>query len=197
MFPRRTPVSFSAYLAIFVALLFFALLWLTHSFPIAHAQNQPEALGQLSGTVTKTNGDPLPNITVTLEQYAGDPNYPKQSVTSDAAGNYHFPSVFSGIYRVRFSDPTGLYADRFYVDAVMPDDATTVTVGGNRVENIDASLVTGGSISVTLETGIPLTTSTSLEATLYRQTDTGRWQSYRTLFQSQRTRNHPLNNRCC
>jgi hypothetical protein len=56
MFPRRTSVSLTVYLAFAIALLLLGLLWLAQSSLVAHAQDQvaqhqPEALGNVSGVV--------------------------------------------------------------------------------------------------------------------------------------------------
>lgn len=191
--PRRFTLSTAAHTVALTVILAVALLALViFVFPTPHlsaqsdpAQSDPEALGQLSGVVTNNNGDPLAGIVVTLEQYGDQLNYPKMTATSNATGDYHFAGVLPGIYRVRLSDPAGLHADRFYQNALMPAEATQVTVSGNHVENINQSLVAGnaGAISVTLALNFPLTTTYSLEAMLYRQAASGQWLVYRTLMQ--------------
>ena len=96
MYPHRTSVSLSAYLALTVALSLLALLWLTQSVPTVHAQDQPEALGSLSGVMRNEQGEPLPNITVRLERYTSPGD--NRSVTTDGEGVYRFLSVLPGGY---------------------------------------------------------------------------------------------------
>jgi FlaG/FlaF family flagellin (archaellin) len=185
MFPRRSPVSFATFLAIAVTLLLPGLFALFLKPDTTQAQTQPEALGSVRGT----QGEPLANIVISLEQYRDDAAYPKVSGVSAADGTYRIQGVFPGIYRVRFSDRSGNHADRFYVDALMPDDATTITVSGNDLAGIDATLPAGivGAISVTVISDVPSVRLESLETLLYRQADSGQWQPYRTELHSAST----------
>jgi protocatechuate 3,4-dioxygenase beta subunit len=170
MFPHRA----SAYLAIALAFFLFGLALIMQ--PTAHAQDQPEALGSLSGVVHNKQGDPLPNITVWLEIYTNTSD--RRSVTTNAQGEYHFASVRPAGYKVRFEDTTGVYAQLYYEDALFADDAETVVVNGNNISNINVELEIGGSIFVTIQASTPLTT-TSVNALLYRQNKSERWALYR------------------
>ena len=174
MFPRRTRVSFVAFLAIAVtfALLGLLLLLLPES---STAQNQPEALGSLRGIVRNTQGDPLPNITVSLSQYRAQQEF--RRVTSNGAGVYEFPSLPSGTYTLRFEDNNKHYATKYYVAADFATDATNVVVNGNDVGNVDMELAQGGAISLTLQSS-SLVTTTAFYPSLYRQTQNGTWLIY-------------------
>lgn len=181
MFPRRKHPAFALYLALCVAcLLIGTLLFLLSSSQITLAQSQPEALGSLSGRVTDDQGNPLEGITVSLELYPSDSIQTLRRTTSDATGNYSFPSLYPGSYAIRFVDPTGILAESYYKKGATYEEATIVMVSGNAVENIDMQMAMGGAITVTLENTDAFTISL-FSGMLYRKSPLGRWANYRSI----------------
>jgi hypothetical protein len=176
MSPHHTRVSAASYLTLALALLFGGLLWFSIDASVTRAQDQPEALGSISGAVHNEQGDPLPNITVWLEQYQGL-NAPR-TVTTNDKGIYQFLSVPFGIYHLRFEDAQKQYATKYYTDADFAGDATAVNVSGNNVTGINMQLQPAGSISVTLQSAMHLT-ATAYSVSLFRQTASGGWSRYR------------------
>lgn len=164
----------------FAALLLLGAFWLGEfSLPLL-AQSQPEALGNLSGAIRNKEGDPLPNISVTLEQRPASEwvySEPGRTVTSDESGEYHFYSLFPGDYWLYFADAQGIYAAAYYPDADFQADATQVSVSGNNV-SVDMVLHPGGSINVATST-VDSSTPITYFAYLYRQDKVGRWYEYR------------------
>ena len=179
MFPHRTRISFGAFLAISTTFALLGLLLLLLPAQTSQAQSQPEALGSVGGVVRNTQGDPLPNITVYLQHYLFQGE--NRQVTSNNEGVYVFPSLPSGTYNLRFEDNNKQYATKYYVDADFTIDATNVVVNGNDVGNVDMELTEGGSISLTLWSASPVTT-TSYYPTLYLRTVSGAWRLYRQVY---------------
>ena len=176
MTPNRTQHSFAIFMAYSVAFLLLGLFYVLVPSHTTLAQNQPEALGQLSGTVRDGQGTPLPNITVWLEHSIGI--YSPREVKSDSSGHYQFFSVPPGNYRLRFEDPAANYATKLYSNADFAEDATLVAVNGNEISGVNMELTLGGSISVTLQNAVGLT-NTNYTVILYRKTLGGGWKNYR------------------
>lgn len=170
MYPHRGQSPFATYLALSIALLLFGLFWLIQPAPQSYAQSQPEALGSIRGVVRNDGGQPLPNIVVILEALYGD----LRRVTTNAQGEYEFLSLPSGTYRLRTEDPAKVYETEYYADAIFPIDATNVVVNGNNIGGIDISLSAAGSISLTLESTLPIS-QLYYSALLYRPTANGTW----------------------
>ena len=175
MFPRRTRVSFIAFLAITVTLVLFGLLLLLLP-QRSTAQSQPEALGSLRGIVRNTQGDPLPNITVSISYHRTQNEF--RHVTSNGAGVYEFLSLPSGTYTLRFEDNNKQYATKYYVAADFAIDATNVVINGNDIGNVDMELAQGGAISLTLQSSSPITMTTYYPS-LYSRTLNGTWLPYK------------------
>ncbi len=173
MFPRRTQVSLATYMALSATLVLLGLLWLLRSAPTTHAQSQPEALGSFSGTVRNKQGDPLPNIHVTLLQNFYGPII--REVTSNAQGEYQFLSVPPGTYKIRFEDMGKTYGTKYYADSTLWSTVGAVNVSGNNVTGLDMALAPGGIISVTVQPTVPITNS-NLVLTLFAKTETNRWE---------------------
>jgi hypothetical protein len=175
MFHHRITVSSALYFAVTLTILSLSLLWLAQ--PVAHAQEQPDALGSISGMVRNEQGNPLPNIEVTINIYTGD--YLYRTVTTDAQGIYRFLSVPPGVYQLKFSDPVYAYAETYYGGSAFADSAELVTVNGNTVTDIDVILFAGGTLAVEFQTTVPLT-DTFVDAVLFRRLEAGQWAWYRT-----------------
>ena len=95
----------------------------------------------ISGTVTDSSGTPVPGVTVELTDGSGTVI---ATVTTDPSGNYSFPNVSDGSYRVEIHDPN-------YVSSITP-----VTVNGaNETQNITLTQTPSGSqtVAVSLNPG--------------------------------------------
>ena len=126
--------------------------------PAAKAQVDPaaaDALGRVSGLVTDPQGRPAEGIQVDFySEIHPHPLLPwyvdsLRTVSTDASGHYA-TALPPGIYRVRFSDPNGVYALQYYSDALTAPAGADVVVAGNTSEGISAQLSLGGSITGTL-----------------------------------------------
>jgi 5-hydroxyisourate hydrolase-like protein (transthyretin family) len=107
----------------------------------------PDDWGYIAGTVRGQDGSPLKNIVVQLRQ-AGYPSVWGQVGTTqtDAAGRYAFVQLGPGSYRVGFQDLEGVYANQYYAQAATAESAATLTINGNKLNNVDAQLAAAGSI---------------------------------------------------
>lgn len=112
----------------------------------------PDALGAVSGTVLDNTSQPLANISVELtrrELYFSNESF---TALTDNSGHYRVNGLLTGIYSVRFSDPTGRYAEQYYGDAQSSDGAFEVPVIGNEVEGIDVTMHPATGISGSIST---------------------------------------------
>jgi hypothetical protein len=108
--------------------------------------------GSISGAVTDAAGAPLQGIYV-YRMPSGQGTY------TAADGTYRLNGLTAGNYTVRFDDFSGSYLAEWFDDVSEQASATAVVVAeGEAVTNVDASLVTAGSISgvVTDAAGAPL-----------------------------------------
>lgn len=115
---------------------------------------------QISGTITGPDGiTPLADIRVTLH-VEGQWQWTSDNTTlTDSNGYYSFNGLEGNTYNLQFEDFTGHYAPSAYSNASVISDATPITVpAGSHVQNINASLTTGASISgtVTGPLGVPV-----------------------------------------
>ncbi|MDY7093593.1 MAG: carboxypeptidase-like regulatory domain-containing protein [Acidobacteriota bacterium] len=99
--------------------------------------------GAISGIVTDGVGGALEGISVTF--YDHDLELLSRSAITDASGAYTLDLLFSGVYYVRFEDPSGTYPAEFYDDVDSLQRATPVQVSGAPVTGIDAALDGSGS----------------------------------------------------
>jgi hypothetical protein len=106
----------------------------------------PVTTGDIQGTITD-GVNPLPGMIVNLYPGVGGPGR-ITNTTTDALGNYAFPTLAPGNYRVAAYDPAGLHVKTWY--NAKPNAATAdqiaVTVGNTSTANVviaDASRLTG------------------------------------------------------
>lgn len=105
--------------------------------------------GEIGGQVTG-DGNPQQGIKVSL--YNGSlETQPFVYVFTDSAGRYLIGGLSAGAYRLRFSDPAGLYATAFYTDAPSLADSTTVVLtAGQSISNINLALRRAGTLQGTV-----------------------------------------------
>ncbi len=102
-------------------------------------------LTMVSGQVTDNNGNPLPNVDVSLWSV----DYTNYGwATTDIDGNYT-ALVTEDSYYVYFHDNNGAYVGEFYDDAQSEADATLVVVGETDILGVDAQLGIGASLAGT------------------------------------------------
>lgn len=109
--------------------------------------------GQIIGTVTAEDGTtPLEGIKVTAYIQTGPTEWPVAGIVyTDLNGEYLISSLATGIYRVKFEDPTGAHVIEYYEDKSSWSLATNFDViSGEITANIDASLEPAGKISGTI-----------------------------------------------
>ena len=108
----------------------------------------------VAGTVTDSSAAPVDDVAVAL--YRWDPSESSwQSINSaisgqDAGGqpgHYTVAGLAAGTYRIGFTDQNGLLAPEFYNNALTVDAGTDVIVPAAGTVTVNASLVTGGTIS--------------------------------------------------
>lgn len=118
----------------------------------------PDALGAISGLVLNEAGQPLPGIEVTLigvnEEFYFERLY--IYTETDSEGRYRANGLTTGLYRLRFNDPMGRYAELYYGDVQNEDGAQQVPVTGNEVEGIDVIMPPSTGISGSLSTSVNL-----------------------------------------
>ncbi len=109
------------------------------------------AHGGVAGTVTLAgSGAPLPGITVEVLNAVG-------WVLADAVtapdGTFVVADVPVGTVTVRYRDPSGTYATRYFDGADTRGAATPVTVTGGATATADQALAPGGSLAGTVRMG--------------------------------------------
>ncbi|SEH04471.1 Serine-aspartate repeat-containing protein D precursor [Candidatus Venteria ishoeyi] len=117
---------------------------------------QLAAAGFISGTVTNSDNNPVPNIHVSAYTWNGDYWEYVSWGETDASGNYDIGRLDSRAYRLEFSDRAGNYLSEYYKDAADLDTTEDIAVtAGATTDNIDAQLAVAGHITgqVTDSTG--------------------------------------------
>jgi 5-hydroxyisourate hydrolase-like protein (transthyretin family) len=143
------PITHLTTVAIAAGLLA-ALLFLLAGAPPTLAQRtpaEPDAPGSIAGTITDEAGAPVAGVYVQL--YRQDINgwLLARVVRSDATGAYRATLLATGAYRILVSDPAGVYAQSYYPNALIIDDAVSIMVAGADVGGIDVMLRRGGAIT--------------------------------------------------
>lgn len=134
--------------------------------PVANAAMTPNAIGNVSGTVTSAStGTALSNICAYLYPVGVSSSASYASCTA-LSGTYTISGVASGSYDVAFSDPTGTYNTQWYngtsTGAADQSGATAITVGsGNQTTpeiNAAMSVVAQATVTgtITNTSGNPL-----------------------------------------
>ncbi len=117
--------------------------------------------GEVSSAAT---GVPIAGIEVCVESAEGEEESFFRCASTDADGDYTVSTLGLGQYTVKFSVPYGEeanFAPQFYEDKPLRYEATVVEVtsAGETLENIDASMHEGGTITgkmIAAATGAPL-----------------------------------------
>ncbi|MGB0384510.1 MAG: carboxypeptidase regulatory-like domain-containing protein [Ardenticatenaceae bacterium] len=107
------------------------------------------ARSSIAGTLTAPDGNPLAGIEV--EAYREQPWGWEQvrSTTSDAKGKYQISLVEKGIYRLRFEDEAGIYAE-YYGHAQTLNEAADIPLFEDQVTDIDAVFFSPTTTSIDL-----------------------------------------------
>jgi protocatechuate 3,4-dioxygenase beta subunit len=97
--------------------------------------------GAISGSVTDTDGNPVPGVRVSAFG-PGDTLIASHTTSTASDGTYRIGAIRPAVYRVRFSPPTGSgLAPEWFDDASHRAEATDVTVPpGQTTAGIDAHL---------------------------------------------------------
>jgi hypothetical protein len=120
--------------------------------------------GIITGSVTDASNSPIQNASITV--YDQNQSYVFSSFT-DTAGTYAIKHLPSGNYKVLFKGPYGTpLAYQWYANQASFNLANWVSVAaGSTTANINAQLVTGGTITGSTTTGAPLADSRSQSVT--------------------------------
>lgn len=110
----------------------------------------PVALPSLSGTIRNIDGAPLAELVVTAYRRQQDTWLLARQTTTTAQGEYRFPWMQSGFYRLYVQDPKGLYAFAYYPSAGDIEAASDIAVTGESVEGLDIEIDAAGQITGTL-----------------------------------------------
>ena len=110
----------------------------------------PVTLPNISGVVRNGNGEPLAGLVVTAYRRQQTNWSTARQTTTNAAGEYRFPWMPSGTYRLLIRDPQGIYATTYYPDAGDIEAGRDLVMVGAPLAGIDATIGAGGSITGTL-----------------------------------------------
>jgi 5-hydroxyisourate hydrolase-like protein (transthyretin family) len=110
----------------------------------------PLTLPSISGVVSNSSGEPLAGMVVTAYRRQQNNWLNARQTTTNAAGEYRFPWMQAGTYRLLIRDPRGEYASTYYPGAADIEGASDIVVLGSAVSGINAQVGAGGSISGTL-----------------------------------------------
>jgi hypothetical protein len=112
--------------------------------------------GSITGKVTKPSGSALSGSTVDLYSIADDDYiWFEKSVETRSDGTYTFGSLDRGQYIVGFGYESRTYADEYWSNEELIQDADAISVGSSRVSSINARLAVGGKISGRVTTDSP------------------------------------------
>ncbi len=145
---KLTPkfVCFCGALAIVCGLLL-ALIPLAARADVPDAVQQAATISDISGTVRNQAGTGLASIQVTIyRQQPGGSWGEVRSVSTGTSGAYTTGPLETGLYRLRFLDPAGVYAFEYYGDQTTLAAASDIPVVGVPVPNEDVVMVAGGAI---------------------------------------------------
>jgi len=127
--------------------------------------------------ITAADGSTLlPDIWVEVYHHDGTAWREVKEGTSDGQGHYDIGGLASGVYRVRYYDPSGQYVPEYYADSATVDAATDVAVTAGATTSINAALDAYGHIAGTVTAWDGTTPAAHVQVTAYRYTG-GSWQS--------------------
>jgi 5-hydroxyisourate hydrolase-like protein (transthyretin family) len=119
--------------------------------PEINAQMQPG--GQITGTVTDSEGKALSGVSVKVFEAGGSNTIPAITTMTGSGGSYTVSNLASGSYKVEFSanSEIGNYAPQYYnaKSTLAEAEAVSVTAGANTSE-INAQMQLGGQITGTV-----------------------------------------------
>ena len=110
----------------------------------------PVTLPNISGVVRNSNGEPVAGLVVTAYRRQQTNWSTARQTTTNAAGEYRFPWMPSGTYRLLMRDPQGVYATTYYPDAGDIEAGRDLVMVGAPLTGMDATIGAGGSITGTL-----------------------------------------------
>ncbi|MCC6455825.1 MAG: carboxypeptidase regulatory-like domain-containing protein [Caldilineaceae bacterium] len=126
----------------------------------AHGQESPLAtpppafapveLPSISGLLSNDEGEPLAGLVVTAYRRQQQNWATARQTTTNAAGEYRFPWMPSGTYRLAIRDPQEVYASIYYPDAGDIEEAADIVLTGAAQSDLDAVVDAGGQITGTL-----------------------------------------------
>ena len=119
--------------------------------PEINAAMQPG--GQITGTVTDSEGKPLEGVSVGVFEAGGSNTTLVSSAATNSTGGYTAPNLASGSYKVEFSESSGAsdYAPQYYNSKATWAEAEPVMVtAGTTTLAIDAAMQPGGQITGTV-----------------------------------------------
>ena len=117
---------------------------------------RPPGVGTISGQLTD-RGAPVPDWRVEYVDVDGN-HWGNRTVTTDAEGRYSFPNLWSGHYKLKFTDFANT---QYYHQKDSLTDADAFVVAGTGVTVVDEELILPGTVEVTLTdevTGAPVRT---------------------------------------
>lgn len=110
----------------------------------------PVVLPSISGTIRNGSGEPVAGLIVVAYRRQQNNWSAMRQATTNAAGEYRFPWMAAGTYRLVVRDPQGIYATTFYPDAADIEAANDIVVVGAALSGVDAAVGAGGQITGTL-----------------------------------------------
>ena len=110
----------------------------------------PVTLPSISGTITNGSGEPLAGLVITAYRRQQTNWQTARQTTTNAAGEYRFPWMPSGSYRLYMRDPQGVYAATYYPDAADIEEADDVVMLGVAQSGLNTQMGAGGTIAGTL-----------------------------------------------
>jgi hypothetical protein len=122
----------------------------TETAPAAPALLEPVILPSLSGVIRNVDGAPVGGMVVTAYRRQQDAWIQARQTTTTELGEYHFPWMPSGFYRLHVKDPNGLYAFAYYPSAGDIEVASDIPITGQSVEGINLQVDAAAQISGTL-----------------------------------------------
>ncbi len=114
------------------------------------AQFVPVVLPSISGVISNESGEPLGGLMVTAYRRQQTNWIPARQTTTNGAGEYRFPWMVVGSYRLYIRDPLGVYASIYYPDAADIEAAPDIVMVGTSVVELDTAISVGGQISGTI-----------------------------------------------